>query len=98
MSFCDPAERAYLRDIEALIRRRLTVIGDQPAAAPDERGPAKASRGEPRGESWGKPQGDPRGERRNKRRRPRPSAANANANAHPNGARPNAARRRKRAA
>ncbi len=101
LSFCDPAERAYLRDIEALIRRRLTVIGDQPAAAvPDERGQAKTSRGEPRGESWGKPQGepqgDPRGERRHKRRRPRPTAANANA--HPNGARPNGARRRKRAA
>ena len=100
LSFCDPAERAYLRDIEALIRRRLTVIGDQPAAAPDERGQAKAPHGEPRGksrgESWGKPQGEPRGERRHKRRRPRPTAANANA--HPNGARPNAARRRKRAA
>jgi ATP-dependent RNA helicase RhlE len=32
LSFCDPAERAYLRDIERLIRRRLTVIGEAPAA------------------------------------------------------------------
>ncbi|MDX1423839.1 MAG: DEAD/DEAH box helicase [Kiloniellales bacterium] len=33
LSFCDPAERAYLRDIERLIRRRLTVIGETPAAS-----------------------------------------------------------------
>jgi ATP-dependent RNA helicase RhlE len=39
LSFCDPAERAYLRDIERLIRHPLTVIGDEPPA-PD--GPAKA--------------------------------------------------------
>ena len=32
-SFCDSSERAYLRDIERLIRRRLTVIGDEPAHA-----------------------------------------------------------------
>ena len=30
-SFCDPAERGYLRDIERLIKRQLTVIGDLPA-------------------------------------------------------------------
>ena len=33
LSFCDLAERDYLRDIERLIRRRLTVIGDAPAVA-----------------------------------------------------------------
>ena len=38
LSFCDPAERAYLRDIERLIRRRLTVIGEEPAAAPNGSG------------------------------------------------------------
>jgi ATP-dependent RNA helicase RhlE len=44
VSFCDPAERGYLRDIERLIRLRLTVIGDEPAmAAPDARGKAKAN-------------------------------------------------------
>ena len=36
-SFCDSSERGYLRDIERLIRRRLTVIGDQPATATFER-------------------------------------------------------------
>ena len=34
ISFCDTAERAYLRDIERLIERRLTVIGAEPSAAP----------------------------------------------------------------
>ena len=29
-SFCDPAERGYLRDIERLIEQRLTVIGEEP--------------------------------------------------------------------
>jgi ATP-dependent RNA helicase RhlE len=97
LSFCDPAERAYLRDIEHLIRRRLTVIGDEPAAAPPNgRSKAKAPHGEPRGGPHGEPRGEPRGEYRHKRRRPRPAAANASA--HPNAARPNASRRRKRAA
>jgi ATP-dependent RNA helicase RhlE len=31
LSFCDPSERAYLRDIERLIGQPLTVIGDAPA-------------------------------------------------------------------
>jgi len=30
LSFCDPSEREYLRDIERLIKRRLTVIGEEP--------------------------------------------------------------------
>ena len=52
-SFCDPAERGYLRDIERLIRRRLTVIGEEPApaapnAAPNGQSKAKTPRGEPR--------------------------------------------------
>ena len=33
-SFCDPTERGYLRSIEDLIRRRLTVIGDEAAVVP----------------------------------------------------------------
>jgi ATP-dependent RNA helicase RhlE len=67
-SFCDPAERAYLSDIERLIRRRLTVIGEEPARAmsadihPGGRGKAKTSRGEP---------GRKRGRRRNGRNRKR---------------------------
>ncbi len=55
-SFCDPSERGYLRDIERLIRHRLTVIGEEPTgAAPEGRGEARTSRDEPRhnrGRSW----------------------------------------------
>jgi ATP-dependent RNA helicase RhlE len=48
-SFCDSSERGYLRDIERLIRRRLTVIGDQPATATFERpGNTKPPRNQPR--------------------------------------------------
>ncbi|MCZ6847067.1 MAG: ATP-dependent helicase, partial [Alphaproteobacteria bacterium] len=55
LSFCDPTERGYLRDIERLIRRRLTVIGDAPAAAaPDAFSKAKKSGGKPGGKSWHK--------------------------------------------
>ncbi|MBW7922274.1 MAG: DEAD/DEAH box helicase [Rubellimicrobium sp.] len=43
ISFCDPSERAYLRDIERVIRHRLTVVGDAPAG-PDV--PAAAAAGE----------------------------------------------------
>ena len=65
VSFCDPTERDYLRDIERLIQRRLTVIGDEPAVAgPDRWGTAKTSRGEPR---------QKRGRPRNGRNRKRPS-------------------------
>jgi len=32
VSFCDPTEQGYLRDIERLIRHELTVIGEGPAA------------------------------------------------------------------
>jgi ATP-dependent RNA helicase RhlE len=50
LSFCDPAERGYLRDIERLIRRRLTVIGDEPAmaAVPKAEAKAKTLRDQPR--------------------------------------------------
>ncbi len=43
ISFCDAEERAYLRDIEALIRIRIPVIADHLWHA----GPAPASAGEP---------------------------------------------------
>ena len=33
IAFCDPSERAYLSDIEKLIKYRLTVIGDEPGPA-----------------------------------------------------------------
>ena len=31
ISFCAPEEQAYLRDIEKLVKRKLTVVGDEPA-------------------------------------------------------------------
>jgi ATP-dependent RNA helicase RhlE len=39
ISFCDGEERAYLRDIERLIKQRLDVIGDAPAN--DDRAPRR---------------------------------------------------------
>jgi ATP-dependent RNA helicase RhlE len=51
IAFCDPTERAYLSDIEKLIKRRLTVIGDEPGpadpklASPNGRGKGKPNRG-----------------------------------------------------
>ena len=50
-SFCDPAERGYLRDIERLIQCRLMVIGEKPPVGPSDgwdKGKSKAPRGEPR--------------------------------------------------
>ncbi len=49
ISFCDPAERDYLRDIEKLIRRRLTVVGEEPAPMAAN-APEKARK--PRGGNW----------------------------------------------
>ena len=58
VSFCDPAERAYLRDIERLIGAKLTVIGDEPTAmAREGGGKSKKSRGQP----WHKRNSRPRG-------------------------------------
>ena len=51
IAFCDPTERAYLSDIEKLIKRRLTVIGDEPGpadpklASPDRGGRGRANGG-----------------------------------------------------
>ncbi len=44
-SFCDPGERSYLRDIEKLIKRRLTVIGDEPVYTAAEEAAAKPKNG-----------------------------------------------------
>jgi len=41
LSFCDPGERAYLRDIERLTKRKLAVVGDRTGNAPREAAPAK---------------------------------------------------------
>ena len=58
VSFCDPAERGYLRDIERLIQRQLTVVGEVPVLA------ASGVQGEPRARTK-----TPRGEPRFKRNR-----------------------------
>ena len=45
LSFCDPAEQAYLRAIERLTKRPLAVAGGQPShrrAAPDSQTPSQA--------------------------------------------------------
>jgi ATP-dependent RNA helicase RhlE len=73
-SFCDPTERGYLKDIERLIQRRLTVIGDEPAVSASDgwgkgRGNGKTSGGEPRHKR----------RRRNGRNRKRPSYQGASA-------------------
>ena len=46
LSFCDRAERGYLRDIERLLKQRLTVIGDAPAADDLDR-PGKTKKARP---------------------------------------------------
>ncbi|VAW21033.1 ATP-dependent RNA helicase RhlE [hydrothermal vent metagenome] len=48
LSFCDPSERAYLKDIEKLVRHKLTVIGDEPTG-PIPAAKAKPARGGKRG-------------------------------------------------
>lgn len=59
LSFCDADERGYLKDIERLIRRDLTVIGDAPAGGSgDTDGPGKKRRRGSRsdgGQGSGKP-------------------------------------------
>jgi ATP-dependent RNA helicase RhlE len=45
LSFCDASEREFLRDIERLTKRPLTVVGPKPAAL--EARPAKAKPGRP---------------------------------------------------
>ena len=51
VAFCDSTERGYLRDIEKLIKRRLAVIGEEPAPGTFESEPEKPQgrgRGGPR--------------------------------------------------
>ncbi len=52
ISFCDAEERAYLHDIEALIKRRIPVIADHPwhvgPGAPRAETPARPPRQKPR--------------------------------------------------
>jgi len=67
VSFCDPTERSYLRDIERLIRRRLTVVGEEPGQAPTE------ARRKPHGERRSEARSEPR-RKRSRRPNNRPRA------------------------
>ncbi len=60
LSFCDAIEKAYLRDIERLIRKKIPVIDDHPfplvdhhPEAPAKRGPRKMTFGQTRAKSVG---------------------------------------------
>ena len=80
LSFCDSSERAYLRDIERLIKNKLTVIGEEPtgpvksSAKPKGRGRPNKSRSGPGHKHANRPGND---NNRNKsgRNRKRPSNA-----------------------
>ena len=52
ISFCEATERAYLRDIERLIKMKLTVIGAEPAGPPDAKPTPRRGRGG--GKPWHK--------------------------------------------
>jgi ATP-dependent RNA helicase RhlE len=68
LSFCGPEERGYLRDIERLTRRTLTVVTDHPfvAAAGLPANDAEAPREAPRGKQ-GRGGRNFRGQRRGRR-------------------------------
>jgi ATP-dependent RNA helicase RhlE len=53
-SFCDPAERGYLRDIERLIHHRLAVIGDEPESTQPAGRPKSKTKKKSRGKPWHK--------------------------------------------
>ena len=48
VSFCDPAERAYLKDIECLIKQSLKVIGENPPAFNNQIASKKREKGKAR--------------------------------------------------
>lgn len=63
LSFCDHEERAYLKDIQKLISRKISIVDDHPfatAAPPQavssqkEETPAQGGREEPRRRRWGR--------------------------------------------
>jgi len=113
ISFCDSSERAFLRDIERLIKRRLTVIGTEPVMSEQEerrrahkpqggrggRSYGKSFHGKPSGAkpSHGKPNGGKPSGGKPWHKRSRPQSSDAGNSAGKGGAR-NASRRRRRAA
>lgn len=84
ISFCDPSERPYLRLIEKLINRSLSVVGDVP---PEPTG-AEAKK-QPRG---GRGRGRGQGQRQGQNKGPGQGKAQANGK----GQQPNAGKRRRR--
>jgi ATP-dependent RNA helicase RhlE len=61
ISFCDPEERAFLRDIEKLTGRRLTVDPAPAFVRPPPPSPAEAAAGQPRGPASASPARRPQG-------------------------------------
>jgi len=53
LSFCGPEERSYLRDIERLTRRTLTVVADHPFVSAAASAPAKGTAAPREGEREG---------------------------------------------
>ncbi len=79
LSFCDQTERAYLRDIERLIKSRLTVIGDGPSGEAISDAPPKGRGGNRGGNRHkAKKRADGGQEASPKRNRPRAKAAAGN--------------------
>ena len=48
ISFCDAEERDNLRAIERLVKRQLSVVGEEPAYAPQKTAPRKIDYAKPR--------------------------------------------------
>lgn len=69
ISFCDPDERAFLRDIERLTGVRLAVVG-APPTGPDGTPPRPGRQQRPARQEAGKPANAPGAPRRRRRRRP----------------------------
>jgi len=82
ISFCDPSEQGYLKDIEKLTGVTVTVVGDPPGppAPPPQLGNRAPSRGgqnrqKPNAENAGQKPGASRGRKRRNRRGPKQKAA-----------------------
>jgi ATP-dependent RNA helicase RhlE len=84
ISFCDGEERAYLRDIERLIKQRLEVIGDAPAN--DDRAPRRPQQRQRTGQAQRKRGGESKGHGQGQRfNRERNGAGERNAAGESNG-------------
>ncbi|MHA1537026.1 MAG: DEAD/DEAH box helicase [Alphaproteobacteria bacterium] len=86
LSFCDPAEREYLRDIERLIKARLTVVGEEPPMpASIARGKSRGHNGHRHGQSQGQPGNNRGGQHKsgNRKRSSRGYRGSANQSRHP---------------